>query len=80
MARRVPPARPDGYSSSDCEVEDEPDEFAEISSSGDEGEEGTEVDGYMINFGQLFEDLEKGKLFEDLAKGNKPADGEEGGK
>jgi signal peptidase I len=45
MARRVPPARPDGYSSSDCEVEDEPDEFAEISSSGDEGEEGTEVEG-----------------------------------
>ncbi|TKW24950.1 hypothetical protein SEVIR_3G084200v4 [Setaria viridis] len=72
MARRVPPARPDGYSTSDGEVEDEPDEFEDIPSSGEEGDdsEGTEVEGYMFNFGDLFDD--------DGKKEEKAADGEGG--
>jgi hypothetical protein len=61
MARRIPIARPDGYSSSDGEAED-PDarEAGEITepvggagAEGDDDSEGSEVEGFMLDLGSL---------------------------
>ncbi|KAF8666989.1 hypothetical protein HU200_053157 [Digitaria exilis] len=57
MARRLPPARPDGYSTSEGEVEEEdPDareweETPEPAAAGEEdGDDSEEVEGYMLDF------------------------------
>ncbi|CAN6344825.1 unnamed protein product [Urochloa humidicola] len=52
MARRLPPERPDGYSTSEGELEEEPDEFEDITEPGEDGDdsEGSEVEGYMLDF------------------------------
>ncbi|WVZ69798.1 hypothetical protein U9M48_018528 [Paspalum notatum var. saurae] len=62
MARRIPVARPDGYSTSDGEAE-EPDareveeEVTDPVGSGGEGNDSeySEVEGYMMDFGSLFD-------------------------
>jgi len=61
MARRIPAARPDGYSTSEGELEEEPDEWAreEIPEPEAAGEEGSEVEGYMLDFGALRDELGK---------------------
>ena len=66
MARRIPAARPDGYSTSEGELEEEPDEWAreeipEPEAAGEEGDdsEGSEVEGYMLDFGALRDELGK---------------------
>ncbi|KAG2615624.1 uncharacterized protein LOC120663901 [Panicum virgatum] len=66
MARRIPAARPDGYSTSEGELEEEPDEWAreeipEPDAAGEEGDdsEGSEVEGYMLDFGALRDELGK---------------------
>jgi hypothetical protein len=59
MARRLPPARPDGYSTSDGEV-DEPDPRAleedlepraGVGEEGGEDSEGSDMEGFMLEFG-----------------------------
>ncbi|KAF8725502.1 hypothetical protein HU200_020029 [Digitaria exilis] len=57
MARRLPPARPDGYSTSEGEVEEEdPDareweETPEPAAAGEEdGDDSEEVEGFMLDF------------------------------
>jgi hypothetical protein len=78
MARRIPAARPDGYSTSEGELEEEPDEWAreeilEPDAAGEEGDDsdGSEVEGFMLDFGALRDELGK--------KEEKGAD-DEGGK
>ena len=71
MARRIPAARPDGYSTSEGELEEEPDEWAreeipEPDAAGDDSE-GSEVEGYMLDFGALRDEL--GKKEEEAAAG-----------
>ena len=66
MARRIPAARPDGYSTSEGELEEEPDEWAreeipEPYAAGEEDDDsdGSEVEGYMLDLGALREELGK---------------------
>ncbi|KAJ1284224.1 hypothetical protein BS78_03G188600 [Paspalum vaginatum] len=62
MARRIPVARPDRYSTSDGEAEEpgarEVEEITESVGSGAEGSDSeySEVEGYMMDFGSLFDD------------------------
>ncbi|CAN6349323.1 unnamed protein product [Urochloa humidicola] len=55
MARRLPPARPDGYSTSEGEVEEEPDEWDVTPEPGEDGDdsEGSEVEGFMLDFSKF---------------------------
>lgn len=61
MARRIPIARPDGYSTSDGEAEEEPDaredgEITEpVGAGAEDGDdsEGSEVEGFMLDLGSL---------------------------
>ncbi|TVU03174.1 hypothetical protein EJB05_51306, partial [Eragrostis curvula] len=68
MARRLPPARPDGYSTSDGEAdEDEPiaraleeEEDLEPRAGADgEDSEGSEMEGFMLEFGSGSDDEEE---------------------
>ncbi|CAL4903532.1 unnamed protein product [Urochloa decumbens] len=76
MARRLPPARPDGYSTSEGEVEEEPDEWdREETPEGEDGDdsEDSEVEGFMLDFSKFPDGDGDGEAKEEGA-------GDEGGK
>lgn len=70
MARRIPPARPDGYSTSDGEADAYGEEEDLEPGGGEEGSaEGKEWEGYMLDFGSGTDDEgEEGDAMEEKGK------------